>query len=98
MFASALTDLHLAAELGKTLLDQNHELEQALQQMYSANREQLLEIEVINAGKELMRAVEAPATINFPLRTVHERDESMFYHAKHAFIQLILSCCQSGEA
>ncbi|KAK5856312.1 hypothetical protein PBY51_007920 [Eleginops maclovinus] len=31
-------DLHLAAELGKTLLDRNHELEQALQQMYSTNQ------------------------------------------------------------
>lgn len=39
-------DLHLAAELGKTLLDRNHELEQGLQQMYSTNHEQLQEIEV----------------------------------------------------
>lgn len=46
------TDLHLAAELGKTLLDRNHELEQALQQMYSTNHEQLLEIEVINVRTE----------------------------------------------
>lgn len=44
------TDLHLAAELGKTLLARNHELEQALQQMYSTNHEQLLEIEVRNAA------------------------------------------------
>lgn len=64
MFASASTDLHLAAELGKTLLDRNHELEQALQQMYSTNQEQLLEIEVINVRKELIGAVEAPAAIN----------------------------------
>lgn len=41
-------DLHLAAELGKTLLDRNQELEQALQEMYSTNHEQLLEIEVSN--------------------------------------------------
>lgn len=46
------TDLHLAAELGKTLLERNHELEQALQQMYSTNHEQLLEIEVRNVGTE----------------------------------------------
>lgn len=39
-------DLHLAAELGKTLLDRNHELEQAVQQMYTTNQEQLQEIEV----------------------------------------------------
>lgn len=48
------TDLHLAAELGKTLLDRNHDLEQALQQMYSTNQEQLQEIEVINFRKELI--------------------------------------------
>lgn len=60
MLASVLTDLHLAAELGKTLLDRNHELEQALQQMYSTNQEQLLEIEVINFMKELIAVVEAP--------------------------------------
>jgi hypothetical protein len=41
-----LVDLHLAAELGKTLLDRNKELEQGLQQMYSTNQEQLQEIEV----------------------------------------------------
>ena len=41
------TDLHLAAELGKTLLERNHELEQALQQMYAANQEQQQEIEVL---------------------------------------------------
>lgn len=63
-FPSVLTDLHLAAELGKTLLDRNHELEQALQQMYSTNQEQLLEIEVINVKMEGMRVVETPATIN----------------------------------
>uniref|UniRef100_A0A8B9LQZ4 Cerebellar degeneration-related protein 2a n=1 Tax=Astyanax mexicanus TaxID=7994 RepID=A0A8B9LQZ4_ASTMX len=39
-------NLHLAAQLGKTLLDRNHELEQGLQQMYSTNQEQLQEIEV----------------------------------------------------
>jgi hypothetical protein len=40
------TDLHLAAQLGKTLLDRNNELEQGLQQMFSTNQEQLQEIEV----------------------------------------------------
>lgn len=53
IFVSA--DLHLAAELGKTLLDRNHELEQALQQMYSTNQEQLLEIEVIDAREGLQQ-------------------------------------------
>lgn len=39
-------DLHLAAELGKNLLERNRELEQRLQQMYTTNQEQLQEIEV----------------------------------------------------
>lgn len=64
IFASTCTDLHLAAALGKTLLDRNHELEQALQQMYSTNQEQLLEIEVINVCKEPTSAAENPAAIN----------------------------------
>lgn len=50
VYILASPDLHLAAELGKTLLDRNHELEQALQQMYSTNQEQLLEIEVMDAS------------------------------------------------
>lgn len=48
-------DLHLAAELGKTLLDRNHELEQALQQMYSTNHEQLQEMEYLSKQVELLR-------------------------------------------
>lgn len=48
-------DLHLAAELGKTLLDQNHELEQALQQMYSTNQDQLHEIEYLTKQVDLLR-------------------------------------------
>ncbi|CAJ1074989.1 cerebellar degeneration-related protein 2 [Xyrichtys novacula] len=48
-------DLHLAAELGKTLLDRNHELEQALQQMYSTNRDQLQEIEYLTKQMDLLR-------------------------------------------
>lgn len=39
-------DLQLAAELGKSLLERNRELEQGLRQMYSNNQEQLQEIEV----------------------------------------------------
>ena len=41
-----LSDLHLAAELGKTLLERNKELEDALQQMYINNDDQVQEIEV----------------------------------------------------
>ncbi|XP_041061597.1 cerebellar degeneration-related protein 2 isoform X1 [Carcharodon carcharias] len=48
-------DLHLAAELGKTLLDRNTELEEALQQMYGTNQEQLQEIEYLSKQIELLR-------------------------------------------
>lgn len=48
-------DLHLAAALGKTLLDRNHELEQAMQQMYSTNQEQLQEIEYLTKQVDLLR-------------------------------------------
>lgn len=40
------SDLQLAAELGKTLLERNKELEDSLQQMYATNEEQVQEIEV----------------------------------------------------
>lgn len=36
----------MAAELGKTLLERNKELEDSLQQMYATNEEQVQEIEV----------------------------------------------------
>ncbi|KAJ8283947.1 hypothetical protein COCON_G00027970 [Conger conger] len=48
-------DLHLAAELGKTLLDRNRELEQGLKQMYSTNQEQLQEIEYLTKQVDLLR-------------------------------------------
>ncbi|KAF6717480.1 Cerebellar degeneration-related protein 2 [Oryzias melastigma] len=48
-------DLHLAAELGKTLLDRNHELEQALQHMHSTNQEQIQEIEYLTKQVDLLR-------------------------------------------
>lgn len=44
--SSQFLDLHLAAELGKTLLERNKELEDSLQQMYITNEEQVQEIEV----------------------------------------------------
>lgn len=46
LFVCSLSDLHLAAELGKTLLERNKELEDSLQQMYITNEEQVQEIEV----------------------------------------------------
>lgn len=45
-FCFIFSDLHLAAELGKTLLERNKELEDSLQQMYINNEEQVQEIEV----------------------------------------------------
>ena len=47
-----MLDLQLAAELGKTLLDRNTELEDSLQQMYTTNQEQLQEIEVFTQPGE----------------------------------------------
>ncbi|XP_020820971.1 cerebellar degeneration-related protein 2 [Phascolarctos cinereus] len=48
-------DLQLAAELGKTLLDRNTELEESLQHMYATNQEQLQEIEYLTKQVELLR-------------------------------------------
>lgn len=53
-------DLQLAAELGKTLLERNRELEQGLNQMYSTNQEQLQEIEVKTS---LQTSGDAPASL-----------------------------------
>ncbi|ELK12111.1 Cerebellar degeneration-related protein 2 [Pteropus alecto] len=50
-----LRDLQLAAELGKTLLDRNTELEDSLQQMYTTNQEQLQEIEYLSKQVDLLR-------------------------------------------
>ncbi|XP_028990132.1 cerebellar degeneration-related protein 2-like [Betta splendens] len=50
-------DLQLAAELGKSLLERNRELEQGLQHMYSTNQEQLQEIEYLTKQVELLRQV-----------------------------------------
>lgn len=51
------TDLQLAAELGKSLLERNRELEQGLGQMYSTNQEQVQEIEYLTKQVELLRQV-----------------------------------------
>ncbi|CAG02668.1 unnamed protein product, partial [Tetraodon nigroviridis] len=47
--------LHLAAELGKTLLERNKELEDSLQQMYLNNEEQVQEIEYLSKQLEMLR-------------------------------------------
>ncbi|XP_035511641.1 cerebellar degeneration-related protein 2-like [Morone saxatilis] len=48
-------DLHLAAELGKTLLERNKELEDSLQHMYINNEEQVQEIEYLSKQLEMLR-------------------------------------------
>ncbi|CAL8274878.1 unnamed protein product [Lota lota] len=48
-------DLHLAAELGKTLLERNKELEDSLQHMYINNEEQAQEIEYLAKQLEMLR-------------------------------------------
>ncbi|RVE59205.1 hypothetical protein OJAV_G00186310 [Oryzias javanicus] len=48
-------DLHLAAELGKTLLERNKELEDSLQQMYITNEEQVQEIEYLLKQLDVLR-------------------------------------------
>lgn len=52
-------DLQLAAELGKSLLERNRELEQGLQHMYSSNQEQLQEIEV-KASSDTLQTLTGP--------------------------------------
>ncbi|XP_068191984.1 cerebellar degeneration-related protein 2-like [Antennarius striatus] len=48
-------DLHLAAELGKTLLERNKDLEDSLQHMYINNEEQVQEIEYLSKQLEMLR-------------------------------------------
>uniref|UniRef100_A0A3Q3E1A7 Cerebellar degeneration-related protein 2-like n=1 Tax=Hippocampus comes TaxID=109280 RepID=A0A3Q3E1A7_HIPCM len=50
-----LEQLHLAAELGKTLLERNKELEDSLQQMYINNEEQVHEIEHLSKQLDMLR-------------------------------------------
>ncbi|MED6271209.1 hypothetical protein CHARACLAT_017835 [Characodon lateralis] len=50
-------DLQLAAELGKSLLERNRDLEQGLQQMYTTNQEQLQEIEYLTKQVDVLRQV-----------------------------------------
>lgn len=55
-----LPDLHLAAELGKTLLERNKELEESLQHMYATNEEQVQEIEVSASGPAHVPPTKSP--------------------------------------
>uniref|UniRef100_A0A673J2M0 Cerebellar degeneration-related protein 2-like n=1 Tax=Sinocyclocheilus rhinocerous TaxID=307959 RepID=A0A673J2M0_9TELE len=49
-------DLHLAAELGKNLLEQNRDLEETLQQMCITNQEQIQEIEYLSKQVDMLRS------------------------------------------
>lgn len=49
-------DLHLAAELGKNLLEQNGDLEETLQQMYITNQEHIQEIEYLSKQVDMLRS------------------------------------------
>uniref|UniRef100_A0A672Y4D9 Cerebellar degeneration-related protein 2-like n=1 Tax=Sphaeramia orbicularis TaxID=375764 RepID=A0A672Y4D9_9TELE len=55
LLSRLFSDLHLAAELGKTLLERNKELEDSLQQMYINNEEQVQEIEYLSKQLEMLR-------------------------------------------
>lgn len=68
-YSFVVLDLQLAAELGKTLLDRNTQLEESLQQMYTTNQEQLQEIEVIYPwGCGLLLLDQSPAAITVRLK------------------------------
>ncbi|TRY83756.1 hypothetical protein DNTS_025255 [Danionella cerebrum] len=64
-------DLHLAAELGKTLLERNRVLEDSLEQMILRNQEQMREIEYLFKQGDQLRAVNDQHT------KVHEQLEAM---------------------
>ncbi|XP_062860075.1 cerebellar degeneration-related protein 2 [Trichomycterus rosablanca] len=69
-------DLHLAAELGKTLLERNHELEHSVRQMCSENQERLKEIEHLTKQVETLRTVmDQHAKVNEQLNTSAEELE-----------------------
>ncbi|KAL4657897.1 cerebellar degeneration-related protein 2-like isoform X2 [Arapaima gigas] len=48
-------DLYLAAELGKTLLERNREMEDSLQELYLTSEEQVQEIEYLSKQLEMLR-------------------------------------------
>lgn len=71
-------DLQLAAELGKSLLERNRELEQGLQQMYSTNQEQLQEIEVETPTSTRRRVS----------RTTTTTKKNILLQGQHSFMSL----------
>uniref|UniRef100_H2NQD7 Cerebellar deration related protein 2 n=1 Tax=Pongo abelii TaxID=9601 RepID=H2NQD7_PONAB len=94
-------DLQLAAELGKTLLDRNTELEDSLQQMYTTNQEQLQEIEYLTKQVELLRQMNEQHAkvyeqLDVTARELEETNEKLVADSK-ASQQKILSLTETIE-
>ncbi|KAM7147507.1 cerebellar degeneration-related protein 2 [Molossus nigricans] len=94
-------DLQLAAELGKTLLDRNTELEDSLQQMYTTNQEQLQEIEHLTKQVELLRQMNEQHAkvyeqLDVTARELEETNQKLVADSK-ASQQKILSLTETIE-
>nr|XP_020019118.1 LOW QUALITY PROTEIN: cerebellar degeneration-related protein 2 [Castor canadensis] len=94
-------DLQLAAELGKTLLDRNTELEESLQQMYTTNQEQLQEIEYLTKQVELLRQMNEQHAkvyeqLDVTARELEETNQKLVADSK-ASQQKILSLTETIE-
>ncbi|KFO33506.1 Cerebellar degeneration-related protein 2 [Fukomys damarensis] len=94
-------DLQLAAELGKTLLDRNTELEDSLQQMYTTNQEQLQEIEYLTKQVELLRQMNEQHAkvyeqLDVTARELEETNQKLVADSK-ASQQKILSLTETIE-
>ncbi|XP_022382308.1 cerebellar degeneration-related protein 2 [Enhydra lutris kenyoni] len=94
-------DLQLAAELGKTLLDRNTELEDSLQQMYTTNQEQLQEIEYLTKQVELLRQMNEQHAkvyeqLDVTARELEETNQKLVADSK-ASQQMILSLTETIE-
>ncbi|XP_042545721.1 cerebellar degeneration-related protein 2 [Dipodomys spectabilis] len=94
-------DLQLAAELGKTLLDRNTELEDSLQQMYTTNQEQLQEIEYLSKQVELLRQMNEQHAkvyeqLDVTARDLEETNQKLVADSK-ASQQKILSLTETIE-
>ncbi|XP_008842048.1 cerebellar degeneration-related protein 2 [Nannospalax galili] len=94
-------DLQLAAELGKTLLDRNTELEESLQQMYTTNQEQLQEIEYLTKQVDLLRQMNEQHAkvyeqLDVTARELEETNQKLVADSK-ASQQKILSLTETIE-
>ncbi|KAM4829268.1 cerebellar degeneration-related protein 2 [Thomomys bottae] len=94
-------DLQLAAELGKTLLDRNTELEDSLQQMFTTNQEQLQEIEYLSKQVELLRQMNEQHAkvyeqLDVTARDLEETNQKLVADSK-ASQQKILSLTETIE-